>query len=142
LAVAPASRLSPAQVHLAPVPARHTLQAVLAGTINEPFQLMVHPLFVSTSEAKPGGTITVAATHLGTVPQHAALFILQGPHFRAEKLVEVGDRVAAGVVTLPTRMNGGAWYFLVQDASGITVTGDGKDTGSIIVDVGRLSVKG
>lgn len=139
LSVAPAAGLKPSAVHVAPIPSHQALLSVLAGTINQPLPLAVHSLFVSSSDPRPGSAFTVAAAHLGTAPHHAALFILQGPDFRAERLVAEGDGVAAGVVTLPAHMTAGTWYFLVEDLSGVTATGT-TDSGTVIVDVGQLTI--
>ena len=141
LVVEPVHTLNPAVFQVAPVPTGKALQAVLAAAVNQPFPLDVRPLFVKGAQVSPGGDLTVVATHLGGPPNHDALFILQGPaNFRAERLVQVRNQVSAGTIILPTQMSGGPWYVIVQDLSGITTTGTGAAAGTVLVDIGELTV--
>lgn len=141
LTVAPAPPdITPAQFRIAPAPAGDTLRAVVATVVNQPVPIRVGPLFVTTADPKPGGTVTVVATQLGSHSGHDALFILSGPgQYRAERLVQVGNDIAAGVVTLPSPMAAGPWYLVVQDLSEVTSAGPDTVTGTALVDVGQLT---
>jgi hypothetical protein len=132
--------ITPAQFHVAPAPTGGTLKAVVATIVNQPVPIRVGALFVTNSNPKPGGTVTVVATHLGANPGHDALFILSGPdQYRAERLVQVRNDIAAGVVTLPSPMGTGPWYLVVQDLSEVTSAGPDTVTGTALVDVAQLT---
>lgn len=139
LVVAPApANLVPNQFTSAPVPDTATLKRVLAAAVNEPFPLVVRNL-LTNGEPHAGGTVTVVATHLSPKPGHDALFVLQGPHqYRAERLVQVSNDIAAGVVHLPSRMAAGPWYLIVEDSSEVTNVSPTNDSGQILVDIGQL----
>jgi hypothetical protein len=135
LTVAPAASLSASQVHLVPLPPRAALGRAVAAVINEPDPLLIRPLFLSSETVRPGGTVIVAATHLGiSPPHHDALFILQGPGGRYQRLVAVGGQVAAGVVTLPATLQAGSWIIAVEDLSQL------GSEGRVLVDIAELSV--
>ncbi len=141
LTVAPAPPgITPAQFQMAPTPARATLRAVVATVVNQPVSVRVGPIFVTNADPKPGGTVTVVATHLGANPGHDALLILSGPgQYRAERLVQVDNDIAAGTITLPIPMGAGPWYLVVQDLSEVTSAGPYTVTGTALVDVGQLT---
>jgi hypothetical protein len=140
LEVAPAAGMRASDVHVAPVPAGPSLRTALAIVFNQPAPVIAHPIFVSATAVRPSQRVAVAAAHLGTAPHHAALFILQGPGYRAEHLVGVAGQVAAGYVTLPSRMAPGVWYIAAEDISGLTRNASGKLAGTALVDIGELTV--
>lgn len=141
LPVSPAAGLRASQVHLAPFPRGAALRSALAAVINLPNAVIVRPLFVSAATVHAGEMVTVAATHLSTEPHHAVLFVLQGPSYRAARLVAAANRVAAGVMTLPSGMRPGQWYVAVQDLSELHGTSTGSVTGSALIGLGALTVR-
>lgn len=141
LELAPAAGMSAGDVHVAPAPSGASLRTALAVVFNQPAPVIANPIFVSASRVTVGERIAVAAAHLGTAPHHAALLILQGPHYRAEHLVAVTGQVAAAYVTLPGRMKPGLWYIAAEDISGLTRDAAGKLTGTALVDIGELEVR-
>lgn len=141
LKVTPVASANPADFVIAPLPDIKTLNSVLAAEVNEPVPLTVYGLFVNSPRVAPGKTVTAVAAHLSPGPHHAALFILSGPGgYRAQHLVAVGNQVAAGAVTLPAHMEPGPWYLIVEDSAGVTSPSPGKLAGTVLVDVGKLTV--
>lgn len=141
LAVAPAAGFTASSVHLAPFPGRSQVPPIVASVVNLPVPLSVRPLFTSTTVLQPGGTVTVAAADLAAGAAHPVLFVLEGPGYRGEHLVEAADRVAAGVVHLPAAMTAGSWYLVVEDQSQLTPTAAGGLTGTAVVALAVLTVK-
>jgi hypothetical protein len=80
LSVAPAAGLNASDLHVATFPTRDQLRRVLASIVNRPESLVVRPLFASASRLTPGSAITIAAAHLGTAPNHAALLSSKARH--------------------------------------------------------------
>jgi hypothetical protein len=101
----------------------------------------VQRLLVSSRELTPGQTVTVAAGRLNASVPHAARFVLQGPGYRAQRLVETRFGVAAGDVTLPTSMAAGQWALAVEDLSQLHAAAHHELRGTAIVDIGIFSVK-
>lgn len=141
LAVAPAAGFQASSVHLAPFPSRSAARPILAAVVNLPVPLTVRPLFASSTVLQPGGTVTIAAARLVPGAAHPVLFVLQGPGYRAEHLVEAAAGVTAGVVHLPAVMTGGTWYFVVEDQSGLTPAAGGRLSGSAVIALGVFTVK-
>jgi hypothetical protein len=141
LVVAPAAGFQPSSVHLAAFPSRSAGRPILESVVNLPVPLTVGPLFASTPVLQPGGTVIVAAAHLAPGAAHPVLFVLEGPGYRGEHLVDAADGVAAGVVHLPATMSAGTWYLVVEDQSQLTPTAAGGLTGSAVVALGVLTVK-
>lgn len=137
LAVAPAVGMDPHALRLAPAPPETELRKVLAAVLTQPAPVIARRIFLGTN-VRPAQRVAVAAPHLRAAPHHAALFILQGPGYRAEHLVQVSGGVAAGYIALPGRMPAGPWYIAAEDTSGLRVGGAGKLTGSALVDIGVL----
>jgi hypothetical protein len=135
LVIAPAPTLLASQVHLTTLPVAGSLRGPLFEMINAPERLLVYPLFLSTQTVNPGGSVIVAATHLGGAPNHDALFILQGPSGRFQHLVQVRSRVAAGIVTIPPGIRAGTWYLAVEDLS------QASRSNAILVNFGELAVR-
>jgi hypothetical protein len=141
LRVAPAVGLRPSDVRLAPLPAGPLLRRILAVTLNLPVPLLVHPIFLSAERVRGGEELKVAAARLSPIPHHTALFILEGPSYRAEHLVAVGNGVAAGFVSLPTHMAPGQWYVVAEDLSTLRERGAHGFSGHAFIDVGVLTVR-
>jgi len=139
LVVAPAAGMNPNELKLAPAPPEDELRKVLAVVLNQPTPVIARRIFLSSTSVRPAQRIAVAAAHLRTAPHHAALFILQGPGYRAEHLIQVSEGVAAGYITLPSHVVAGQWYIAAEDTSGLRVGSGGKLTGSALVDIGVLT---
>ena len=89
----------------------------------------------------PGATVAVAAGDLPTSPSHDALFILQGPTSRAQRLVAVRHGVAVGVVTLPASLPRGTSILAAEDFSRLRVSGQARPTGIVLLDIAVFSVR-
>jgi hypothetical protein len=137
LKISPASGLHAAALHPAPAPAGEELSRALATVVNQPAPVIARPIFLTSEDVHPSERIGVAAAHLGPAANHAALFILQGPGYRGESLVQVADGVAAGYVAMPSQMASGRWYIAAEDISGVRTSGH-RLTGIALVDVGVL----
>lgn len=139
LNVAPAAGFQPSDVRLAPTPSKGQLRGVLAAVLNLPVPIIARGLYSSSDTLSPGAQITIAAAALspGT---HPVLFILRGPDYRADHLVQAANQVAAGVVTLPAHLAPGTWYVAVEDQEGITTNASGAVTGTALVDIAQFVV--
>lgn len=138
LPVAPAAGMNPQELRLAPAPPEDELRKILAVVLDQPAPVIARRIFLGETAIGPAQRVAIAAPHLGAAPHHAALFILQGPGYRAEHLVQVSDGAAAGYITLPGHMVGGPWYIAAEDSSGLRSDGAGQLTGSALVDIGVL----
>ena len=141
LKVTPAAGMKAADVHVAPAPSGDKLRSALATVVIDPVAAVVRPLFVSTATVHPGDRIAVAAAHLAPGSAHAVLFILQGPGYRAEHLVEVARQIAAGYVQLPAVMKAGAWYLAAEDLSALRPGPQRKLTGTALIDIVELTLQ-
>jgi len=142
LEISPAAGMHAAGMHLALAPSGGELRKALAVALGEPVPVIVRPIFLDRRSVRPRQQIAVAAAHLGTAPNHAALFVLQGPGYHAERLVAVANEVAAGYVTLPGHMAPGVWYILAEETSGIRSKASHSLGGTALVDIGELTVSG
>jgi hypothetical protein len=139
LEVHPLTQLRVGDLHRAPQPAG-MLRTTSLDLVNQPVPVHVQPLLVSAQVLQPGETVTVAAGRLGTARVHAALFILQGPSYRAERLVQVRYGVAAAAVSLPRAMARGLWALGVEDLSGLHSVSHDQVSGIALLDLGIFSV--
>ena len=103
--------------------------------------MRVQRLLVSTELLQPGQTITVAAGRLNGGRPHAARFVLLGPGYRAERLVETRYGVAAGDVTLPSSLPPGQWELAVEDLSQLRAAAHHQVAGRAVLDIGIFTVK-
>lgn len=139
LKISPASGLHAAALHPAPAPAGEELASALATVVNQPAPVTARPIFLTSEDVQPSQRIGVAAAHLASGTSHAALFVLQGPGYRGEGLVQVADGVAAGYLAMPSQMASGRWYIAAEDISGVRTSGR-RLTGTALVDIGVLQV--
>lgn len=135
----PATHLRPQTLHLGPFP-RAQLPGLVQAVVNQPVHTVTRPLLISTA-LNPGATVAVAAGDLPTSPSHDALFILQGPTSRAQRLVAVRHGVAVGVVTLPASLPRGTSILAAEDFSRLRVSGQARPTGIVLLDIAVFSVR-
>jgi hypothetical protein len=67
--------------------------------------------------------------------------VLQGPGYRAERLVQVRFGAAAAIVTLPAVLSPGTWSLAMEDLSGIRSQAHHQVGGQMVIDIGLFSVK-
>ena len=139
LDVRPITQLHPAELHRAPQPSSELRSASLA-LVNQPVRTRVQPLLVSSQTLHPGETIAVAAGRLGTATVHAALFVLLGPTYRAQRLVQVRYGVAAAGVTLPKSMASGTWALGAEDVSQLYPGAHHQVRGTALLDIGIFTI--
>lgn len=139
LGVATLRHIDVKSLHRAPLPvslARTLTQVIVA----QPLTTEVRPLLVSDVRLSGGEKVNVVAARLPNSPAHYALFVLEGPGYRGQRLVQAVDGVAAGIVTLPKTMKKGTWAIGVEDLSQVTAgTGDSVQ-GDILLDLGIFKV--
>lgn len=133
LQMAPVTSLNPHVLRRGPFPASK-IPSVAQAIVNQPVPTRVRPLLVSTTALHAGQTLTVAAAVLPTFP-HDVVFILDGPGFRAQRLVRVVHGVAAGTITLPRLLKPGTWALGAEDLSGLHVTRSRRVTGTVLLDL-------
>lgn len=83
----------------------------------------------------------VVAARLPSAPAHYALFVLEGPGYRGQRLVQAIDGVAAGIVTLPKTMKKGTWAIGVEDLSQVTAGPGDSVQGQVLLDLGIFRVR-
>jgi hypothetical protein len=130
LQVEPDPSLRAGGLHLARLPSRAAVAAALLEITDDSRPTLVRPLFLSGTSVAPSGSLTVAATQLGSAARHDSLFVLAGPNRRYQRLVQVRGRVSAGVVKLPAGLTKGTWYLAAVDLS----------APQILVDLAQLRV--
>lgn len=100
----------------------------------------VRPLVVSSTRLQAGHRISVLAPSLGRGRRHDALVVLQGPNYRATRLVRVVDGAADATIKLPSPLAPGTWTISVQDLSGVHLTSMHTLTGFALVRFGVFTV--
>ncbi len=139
LDVTPVAHVDVASLHRTPLPPGEVANATHALVL-QPVATNVRPLLVSSTTISPGETVTVAGGDLPATPPHDALFVLQGPADRYERLVQVRYGVAVGEVHLPSTMASGSWAIAVEDGSQIHATSSRVVAGTDLVDLGIFKV--
>lgn len=140
LEVHPLTQLRPAALRRAPQPAALVRRTALA-LVNQPVLTRVQPLLVSRAQLRSRLTLTVAAGRLPDSRAHAALFVLLGPAYRAQRLVQVRHGVAAAAVTLPASIGSGTWALGVEDLSGVHAAAHHQVRGTVVLDLGIFQVR-
>lgn len=102
--------------------------------VNQPAKTIVRPLLISTG-LHAGENVTVIAGDLPPTPPHDAMFILEGPNSRAQRLVQVTHGIAAGIVTIPRSLRPGTWTLAVEDLSHLDLPGTGLPVGTAFLDL-------
>jgi hypothetical protein len=111
-----------------------TVTATAQAIVHQPLTTEVRPLLTSTATLAPGETFTAVAGDLAPTP-HTVTFVLAGPCYRAERLVQVTDGIAAMNLTLPTGLAAGSWGLGAEDVSGITTGQSGQVGGRVLLDL-------
>jgi hypothetical protein len=137
LDVVSATALNPKALHKAELQ-RSEVVPITQAVVNQALPTIVRPLLISGA-LRPGATVTVVAVDL-TRTHHNALFILQGPGLRAQRVVQVTSGLAAGVVHLPYTLSHGNWALGAEDLSRIQVIPRHKPTGMVLLDLAIFSV--
>jgi hypothetical protein len=139
LSVAHINRLDTRTLVLHSFPAQFAM--VTHNVVPLPVEAEVHPLLIRRGErALPGHSLTLVAVALPDEP-HPVLFILQGPRYRAERLVMAAHGVAGGRVTLPRHMSPGQWTLAVQDLSGLSLNEAKQIIGRAQVRLGTFTIR-
>jgi hypothetical protein len=110
------------------------------AVVNQPVDTSTRPILTDVSQLRPGATITVVAPNLPSRPAHDALFILQGPGYRGERLVQVRSGVAAALIRLPTTVSTGTWVLASEDLSGLVISSQNQLSGDVVLDLGIFDV--
>jgi hypothetical protein len=139
LAVARLPHIQLRDLHRAPLPRAH-LKAVTTALVDQPLKTSVRALLVNRATLAPGHKIQVVAGDLSLVTSHDAIFILAGPAFRGQRLVQVESGIAAGTVSLPVHMSPGTWAIGVEDLSEVTGGQGGAVSGQVLLDLGIFTV--
>lgn len=139
LQTAPVTKLSPSELRAAPLPIDQ-LQSETLSIVNQPVPTQVRRLLVSREQLRPGETLTMVAGKLPLAPAHAALFVVQGPDYRAQRLVQVRLGIAAALVTLPGHMAPGTWALAAEDLSRLHLAPGGHVTGLVLLNLGIFTV--
>ena len=132
LAVARLPHIQLRDLHRAPLP-RADLKAVTTALVDQPLETSVRALLVNRA-------IQVVAGDLSRVTSHDAIFILAGPAFRGQRLVQVESGIAAGTISLPAHMSPGTWAIGVEDLSAVTGGQGGAVSGQVLLDLGIFTV--
>jgi hypothetical protein len=135
----PLVRLSRHQLHRAGFP-RGLLPALVRSRTALAVPAKVRPLVVSSTQLSPGHQISILATRLGRGRRHDALIVLQGPNYRASRLVHVIDGAADATITLPHSLAPGTWTISAQDLSGVHLTPQHTLTGFALLRFGVFTV--
>ncbi len=139
LDVAPATDLQVSQLHKVELPS-NGVTTIAQAIVNKAVSTTVRPLLINTPSLVPGEKVTVAAGDLGSGARHDALFILQGPTKRYQRLVQVNFGVAVGVVTIPTDLSPGTWALGVMDLTKVSISGGQKPAGTVLLDLAVFTV--
>jgi hypothetical protein len=134
----PPAKIVPTALRKAALPAGQAA-AIAQAIVNQGLPTTVRPLLLDRISPRPGEQITVVAADLVASSAHDALFILQGPGGRSQRLVQVSSGVAAGLVTLPTHLEAGTWALAVQDISGVHLM-NGRPTGTVLLDLAVFTI--
>ena len=139
LAVARLPHIQLRYLHRAPLP-RADLKAVTTALVDQPLETSVRALLVNRATLEPGRKIQVVAGDLSRVTSHDAIFILAGPAFRGQRLVQAESGIAAGTISLPAHMSPGTWAIGVEDLSAVTGGQGGAVSGQVLLDLGIFTV--
>jgi hypothetical protein len=135
---APPAKVVPTALHKASIPAGEAT-AITQAIVNQGLPTTVRPLLLDRTSPRPGEQITVVAADLAVSSAHDALFILQGPGGRSQRLVQISSGVAVGLVTLPSHLAAGTWALAVQDISGVHLI-NGRPTGKVLLDLAVFTI--
>jgi len=113
---------------------RSSVPSLAQAIVNQPVSTLARPLLVSAA-LRPGENVIVAAGDLPLAPPHDAMFILQGPNSRAQRLVQVSRGVAAGVVTIPASLSPGTWVLAAEDLSQLRAIAARRPSGPVYLDL-------
>jgi hypothetical protein len=139
LAVRPVARLSPHALHRADFPTG-LVPALVHSRLALPVPAKVRPLVASATHLEPGRRISVVATRLGNKRHHDALIVLQGPGYRATRLVRIAHGAAAATLIPPRSLAPGTWTISVQDLSNVHLSSSHALAGFAIVRFGVFTV--
>jgi hypothetical protein len=135
----PLARLSRRALRRAGFP-RGLVPALVHSRLTLSVPAKVRPLVVSSTGLRPGRRISILATRLGRGHRHDALFVLQGPDYRATRLVRVVRGAADVTITLPRSLAPGTWTISAQDLSEVHLTPAHTLAGSALVQFGVFTV--
>ncbi|MGD1057878.1 MAG: hypothetical protein ABR992_10765, partial [Solirubrobacteraceae bacterium] len=136
----PLRRLARRDLHRTGFP-RNLVPGLVRSRLALAVSAKVRPLVASSTTLQPGHRISILATRLGRGRHHDALIVLQGPHYRATRLVQVTNGAANATITLPATLEPGTWTISVQDLSNIHLTNTHALTGFALVRFGVFTVK-
>jgi hypothetical protein len=124
------------------LPSTAVIDAVVSVVVNEPFvTTRIRPLLLYPSAAVgPGEWVDVVAGDMGTTKVHDAIFILQGPGSKYERLVHIQFGIAAGMVYIPAHLAPGLWALGAEDPSEVTVIRPNHFGGVVLFDLAVFTV--
>jgi hypothetical protein len=140
LAVKQAGDVSVSEVTTAPLP---TTQAVAATkvVVNRTEKVLLRPLLVLRGQSfQRGNQMTVIGGGLGDSAREA-LLVLQGPGYRAERLVGVARGLAIATVTLPSQMTSGRWMLGYEELNGLHPMRNQKLGGTVKLDLAIYTLR-
>jgi hypothetical protein len=137
----PLARLSRRALHRTGFP-RGRVPALVRDRLALSVPAKVRPLVASSTRLLPGHRISILATRLGRGRRHDALIVLQGPGYRATRLVRVVRGAANATIALPRSLARGTWTISVQDLSEVHLSPSRTLAGYALVRFGVFSVSG
>jgi hypothetical protein len=127
------------QLERAPLPAG-SVRSVTRVIVTQPLTTSVKRLLVSSIRLTADKKVDVVAGSLPTTPTHDALFVLEGPGYWGQRLVQAKSGIADGIITLPRTMKSGTWAIGVEDLSQVTAGPGNSVQGQVLLDLGIFTV--
>jgi hypothetical protein len=128
-----------AALERAPLPGG-SVKSVTRVIVTQPLTTVVRRLLVSSTRLAAGKKVDVVAGSLPSTLAHDALFVLQGPGYWGQRLVQAKDGIAGGIITLPRTMKSGTWAIGVEDLSEVTAGPGDSVQGQVLLDLGIFKV--
>ena len=82
----------------------------------------------------------VVAGSLPSTLTHDTLFVLEGPGYWGQRLVQAKEGIAGGTIILPRTMKNGTWAIGIEDLSQVTAGPGGSVQGEVLLDLGIFKV--
>ena len=140
LEAVPIRRLSPHALHRGGFP-RGSVATLARDVLDIPVAAEVRPLAVTSTQLRAGRTVSVVATRLSGPHQRYVLLILQGPGYRATRLLRVSNHAAGATITLPRTLSSGTWILAIEDLSKVRTGSASKLGGYASLGLARYIVR-
>ncbi|HXA53419.1 MAG TPA: hypothetical protein VNV37_00955, partial [Solirubrobacteraceae bacterium] len=139
LGARPLGRLAPHALRRAGFPGG-AIPALVRARLALPVPAQVRPLAVSSTRLQPRRRIAILAPRLGAGHVRDALIVLQGPGYRATRLVRIAHGAAGTTIVLPRRLAAGTWTISVQTLGHVTLAPNHQLAGFATVRLGVFTV--